>query len=352
MRKRDIVVVGASAGGVEALRRFLGRLPADFPGAVFVVLHIPAESPSVLPTLLTRLGGMPAAHAVDGEPLRQGRIYVAPPDHHLTLSDGHVAVTRGPRENGVRPAVDPLFRTAARLYRDRVIGVVLSGTLDDGAAGLHAIKLTGGVAIVQDPEDALFAGMPLSSLEIVEVDFQLPAAEIADTLMKLTSPEAKGRGPITGKPRDEIGPMSSELKIGAPDVGSLEGQARPGEPSVYACPECHGVLWELRDGQLAHFRCRVGHAYTLETLFADHTQSVETALWTALRSLEERVSLSRRLAHRARERGQERMATTFERSASEVADSARILRDLLLGDGAIEGVELADVAARQDAAGQ
>ena len=190
MADHDIVVVGASAGGVEALTNLVAALPADLPASLFVVLHVPATGTSTLPDILSRSGPLPASHAKDGEPIEQGRVYVAPPDHHLLLRDDHVHLARGPRENGHRPAVDPLFRSAAWEHSTRVVGVVLSGALDDGTAGLLAIKARGGVAVVQQPEDALYAGMPNNAIEHVEVDHVLPAAAIAGMLARLAAEPA------------------------------------------------------------------------------------------------------------------------------------------------------------------
>ena len=186
MRTRDLVVVGASAGGVEALRELVRGLPADFPAAIFVVVHIPTNSPSMLPHILSRSGLLPAAHATDGEPIKRGRIYVAPPNHHLLVKPGAAWVMYGPKENDHRPAIDPLFRTAARSYRNRVVGVVLSGNLNDGSRGLSLVKELGGLAVVQEPDDARYPGMPAAAIELVDVDHVLPITALADLLVRLT----------------------------------------------------------------------------------------------------------------------------------------------------------------------
>jgi two-component system, chemotaxis family, protein-glutamate methylesterase/glutaminase len=218
------VVVGASAGGVEALTNLVGSLPAELPASVFVVLHVPATGSSALPDILTRHGPLPASHAKDGEPIEQRRIYVAPPDHHLLLRAGHVHLARGPRENGHRPAVDPLFRSAAREYATRVAGVVLSGALDDGTAGLLAIKSRGGIAIVQHPEEALYPGMPNNAIEHVEVDHVLPAAGIAETLRRLTGePVPEPKNPVS----DE---MKAEVELEGFSMEAIEGGTRVGRP--------------------------------------------------------------------------------------------------------------------------
>ncbi|HEV8164959.1 MAG TPA: chemotaxis protein CheB, partial [Actinomycetota bacterium] len=240
---------------------------------------------AALPDILTRHGPLPASHAKDGEPIEQRRIYVAPPDHHLLLRAGHVHLARGPRENGHRPAVDPLFRSAAWEYATRVAGVVLSGTLDDGTAGLLAIKSRGGVAIVQHPEEALYPGMPNNAIEHVEVDHVLPAAGIAGTLARLA------REPVP-EPTD---PVAAELKAEVELEGfSMEaiGGGNPGRPSGFSWPDCNGVLWEIQEGGLVRFRCRVGHAWSPESLLTQQSEALEAALWAALRSLEERAALA------------------------------------------------------------
>ena len=323
MPDHDIVVVGASAGGVEALTGLAASLPADLPAAVFVVLHMPTTGTSALPGILSRHGPLPASHAKDGEPVEHGRIYVAPPDHHLLLRPGHVHLARGPRENGHRPAVDPLFRSAARDYATRVVGVVLSGALDDGAAGLLAIKSRGGVTVVQDPDDALYPGMPGNALEVTEVDHVVPAGAMGELLARLvTEPAAQPPGPA---PAD----MKLEVEVEGFSLEAMEGE-HPGQPSGFSCPDCNGVLWAIQDGGMQRFRCRVGHAWSPESLMTRQSEALEAALWIALRSLEERAALARRLAEPARNRGHRITATRFEEQASEAQNAARVVRDLLL----------------------
>jgi two-component system chemotaxis response regulator CheB len=278
MPDRDIVVVGASAGGVEALTSLVRALPGDLPASVFVVLHLPATGSSALPDILSRAGRLPASHAKDGEPIEQRRIYVAPPDYHLLLRAGHVRATRGPRENGHRPAVDPLFRSAAFEYANRVVGVVLSGALDDGTAGLLAVKSRGGVAIVQHPEDALYPRMPHNAIEHVEVDHVLPAADIGETLGRLAAEPATDPA---GAGSDD---MQTKVELEGFSMEAIEG-GHPGRPSGFSCPDCNGVLWEIRDGGLVRFRCRVGHAWSPESLLTQQSESLEAALWVALRTL-------------------------------------------------------------------
>jgi two-component system chemotaxis response regulator CheB len=322
MPDHDIVVVGASAGGVEALADLAGSLPADLPAAVFVVLHVPAAVTSALPDILSRQGPLPASHVKDGEQIEPGRIYVAPPDHHLLLRSGHVHLRRGPRENGHRPAVDPLFRSAAREYASRVIGVVLSGALDDGTAGLVAIKARGGLAVVQEPADALYTGMPGSALEHVQVDHVLPVASMGPLLARLAKEPAADAPPAPAV-------MNVEVEVEGFSLEAMEGE-HPGKPSGFSCPDCNGVLWEIQDGQLVRYRCRVGHAWSPESLLTQQSEGLEAALWIALRSLEERAALSKRLAEPARRRGHSITATRFEEQAAEAQEAARLVRRLLL----------------------
>lgn len=323
MASHKIVVVGASAGGVEALVRLIQGLPADFPAAVFVVLHIPAQAPSRLPDILRRAGRLPVAHAIDGMAIQPGHVYIAPPDHHLLIERGRVRVTRGPRENLSRPAVDPLFRTAAQAYGSRVIGVILSGTLDDGAAGLRVVKSRGGLAVVQDPSDALYDGMPRSALQYVDVDYCLPVANIPALLTGLVTEPTPEGAPMPDELETDKDPDRAETEV-------LDSDNRPGKPSVYTCPDCHGTLWEMSDGSLLHYRCRVGHAYTVDSLVAAQAVDLEESLWVALRALEEHISLNRRLELRSREQNMLAAAERFRERADEAEEHARRIREMLL----------------------
>ena len=334
--KHDIIVIGASAGGVEALADLAARLPTDLPAAVFIVLHVPAYGTSVLPSILSRRGPLPAAHPVNEEDIRPGHIYIAPPDHHMIVRDGKVFLTRGPAENGHRPAVDTLFRSAARSYGPRVLGVVLTGTLDDGTAGLQAIKIRGGVALAQDPDEALFGSMPRSAIENVAVDFVQPLAALAETLVRLTRQPTAGRrdimpeqAGIEGQPIVETQPeLEIEVGVAEFDMPAIEAP-RLGQPSPYACPDCQGVLWEVQDGELLRFRCRVGHAFSPESLLAAQSENLESALWVALRALEESAALTKRLQVRAEERGHGLAAKRFADQAGDAHRRADIIREAL-----------------------
>ena len=286
-------MVGASAGGLDVLRQILGSLPEGLPASVFVVLHMAADGPGLLATVLGRHSQLPVTEAEDGAAIRTGRVYVARPDHHLLLEGGVMRVRRGPKQNRHRPAIDPLFRSAAVTYGPRIIGVVLSGNLDDGTAGLRAIKDRGGLAIVQDPAEAEFPGMPQSAVNHVEVDQRLPASAIADALVAAVAEPLDTRPPA---PRADLG---IEVRSDAGE-GRMEEVEAIGTPSVFSCPDCSGTLWETGDPDLPRFRCRVGHAYTPECLVAEQDDALEGALWAALRSLEENATLARRMAERFR----------------------------------------------------
>jgi two-component system chemotaxis response regulator CheB len=318
----DVVVIGASAGGVEALSTLVSKLPRNLRAAVFVVLHL-SRARSVLPEILTRAGRLPAVHPADGDPIEHGRIYVGRPDHHLTLEEGRIRVVHGPTENGYRPAVDPLFRSAARVYGPRVIGIILTGALDDGTAGLAAVKEAGGIAVVQDPDEAFASSMPRSARAFVPVDHVLPLREIGALVVSLTNEQ-------TDPPAAVEGPhvKAMEPDLGPPNIAVQEAD-RPGKVSVFTCPECHGTLWEADERGIVRFRCRVGHVYSPESMLAAQTDSVDRALWIALRSLEERAALTHRLSERASNRQHTWVAKAFQQRALAADQHAAVIRDLL-----------------------
>jgi two-component system, chemotaxis family, protein-glutamate methylesterase/glutaminase len=327
MVTRDIIVVAASAGGVDALKQVVQGLPKNLPAAVFVVLHLPAHGPSVLPKILSRAGALPAVHPQDRDEIRPGMIYVAPPDYHLLVKAGHVRITRGPRENSHRPAADALFRTAARAYGSRVIGVVLSGVLDDGTAGLLAIKRMGGMAVAQAPSDALYTGMPQSAIDHVAVDCCLPAAQMPELLVRLTTTPVPAENPGHNQPPADL---NQEADMAELEPTAVHADRKPGDPSVFACPECGGTLWEMHDHDLVRYRCRVGHAYSAESLLAEKSESLEAAMWTALRALEEQAALSRRMIERAVTQGRTSSANSYRGKVAEAESHAELIRRVLL----------------------
>lgn len=314
---RDIIVIGGSAGAIEVLRRIFAALPGDLPAAVFVVVHIPPEAPSLLASILDTAGSLPASLAVDGEPIRRGQVYVAPPDHHLLVKRGWVGVVRGPRENRHRPAVDPLFRSAARAYGDRVLGVVLSGSRDDGAAGLEVVKRMGGVAIVQHPGDASVPAMPTAALARADADYSVPASEMAGLLEHLARHPDTGNGEFP-KGEDLSGPVDP-VEDRPQDYQGLS-------PTGLTCPDCSGALWEV-DGT---FRCRVGHAFSPETMRAAQAEALEAALWTALRVLEERMTLLHRMRARAASAGQVGLESLYQAELSDLSHQEALLRRALI----------------------
>ena len=322
MAGRDIVVIGGSAGSIEAVSELVKGLPPDFPGSVFVVVHFPGYVSSTLPRILSRAGALPARHAVDGEPIEPSRIYVAPPDWHLHLNDGRVRLTRGPKENGHRPAIDPLFRSAAHHFGPRVVGIVLSGNLNDGTAGLLTVKQRGGVAVVQSLDTAMYPGMPRSAIENVPVDHVVTPSAMAGLLTGLAVEPAH---PVEVTPMSEDNPSDQE----ADQFAISDRHVQAGIPSTMACPECHGVLWEVKDGELVRFRCRVGHAYSDEALLVHQSEQLEAALWTALRALEEHTALGRRLAARANSRGHAHSAAAFTEQAMDAEHHASVIRNVL-----------------------
>jgi two-component system chemotaxis response regulator CheB len=336
MAARDIIVVGTSSGGVEALTRLVRGLPAGFPASVFVVCHFPPGGRSVLPEILSRAGPLLATHAADGDPFQPGHIYVAPPDYHLMLAPGgRTRLTRDARENHARPAIDPLFRSAARHYGPRVIGVILTGALHDGAAGLLAVRTAGGLGVVQDPRDAAIAAMPQSAADIAGADHVVPVAALAELLVDLVRDRVKpdqGARTMDPQPADPI-----ERMPGVVDR-TMEAQARDerrGEVSTFICPECGGSLWQVDEPKLMRFRCHVGHAYDGEALLAGQGEALEAALWTAVRTFREKSVLGRQLAARQRLKGEPGAAARFEEQAEQSARyAALIVEHILQGDGA------------------
>jgi len=330
MAVRKRIAMGASAGGVETLTRLVSGLPGGLDAAVLVTLHVSPTGSSVLPSILGRAGPLRATHARDGEELEPSRIYVAPPNHHLLVADGHLRLSHGPRENGHRPAVDPLLRTAGRAFGQDAIGVVLSGTLDDGAAGLLALRMAGGVGVVQDPDDALYPGMPRTAVVLARPEYVVPLDRLAPTLVEL----------VARPPDPDPQPKSKEENVESQLEGTDPGSPEPvpeGTHTGLTCPECHGAMWEIRDGQLVQYRCRVGHAYGEQSYSAAQQASVEASLWAAMRALEERVALLRRISERIRDRGASASHFT-ERIAIGDAQAA-VLRQLLEQVGALSHVE-------------
>lgn len=331
----QVVVVGASAGGVEALRTVVAGLPADLPAAVVVVLHVPRNSTGALAAVLDRAGPLSAAPARHGSVLHPGTVHIAPPDHHVLVGDGHLVLSTGPTENGHRPAVDPLFRSAALARGPAATGVVLSGTRDDGAAGLVSLVEHGGAAVVQDPDEALFAAMPRHALHLVPEALVLPSDRIAAALVAIVraGPGHAGPGRRAGLPgSDDV--LRAEVSIattGLPTTVEIPGA----RPSPFSCPQCHGVLFEVPDAHGPHVRCRIGHAWSPAGLEAEQAAAVESALWTALRALEERAALLVRLTDAASGADLHTSATLHRARADQVREQAARIRELLPAAGTV-----------------
>jgi two-component system chemotaxis response regulator CheB len=336
MARRDLVVIGASAGGVEALVQLLRSLPADLPAAVLVVLHLPTGARSALPDILDRVCALPVQQAVDGVPLEPGTVRVAVPDRHLMVADDHIVLSRGARENGHRPAVDVLFRSAARAAGRRVVAVVLSGALDDGAAGMIAVRARGGIGVVQDPADAMYPSMPRHAAELGGAEHVVPVEKMSALLTELLTEDIGGQAE---PPPTEL--MDVETAMAHLEPHALDAGDRPGVPSGFGCPSCHGALFSISEGGMERFRCRVGHAWSPDALAAEQSQALEGALWMALRGLEERAALSLRMRERAQQRGHQLSAHTFQLRHDEAQQAAAILRRLLMR-GELSGEALSD----------
>ncbi|MGI4793198.1 MAG: chemotaxis protein CheB [Janthinobacterium lividum] len=320
-----VVVVGASAGGLPSLQALVAGFPADLDAAVFVVLHIGQYSTSNLARILQRHGPLPTVHARDGEEIRPGRIYVSSPDHHLLVEGERVLVKRGPKENRLRPSIDALFRSATYSHKERVIGVVLSGMLNDGTSGLWSIKRFGGTAIVQDPDEAAVDSMPLSALSEVEVDHVLPAAEIGPLVVRLVREPWVATMQV---PQEISERMETEVALSASENAFQRGIMRFGERTAFTCPECHGALSGIVEGPTTRFRCHTGHGFTAEALLSGIARTTEEALWSATRALEERTMLLDSMAGQLERTGRPDEAARLRRSARDAERRAADLQRL------------------------
>lgn len=321
---RAVVAVAASAGGVEALTDFVSVLPADFRATLLVVLHIAPAGPSVLPHILARAGKLPARHPDDGDALAEGIILVAPPDRHMMVEDGCVGVRTGPRQNGHRPAADVLMRSVAEVFGDHSAGVVLSGTMDDGAAGLRAIRAVGGLALVQDPERAAFPGMPLAAIHAGDPHFVGPADALAERVLEwLDELPASGGAPSLALAEDPAGEPGGEEMA---------------ELTPLTCPECGGTLWHRRDYRAERYRCRVGHNFSADGLVLRKQTALESALWAAIVALDERAEVSRRSARHLELAGRSAQLERYRADSAAAEQRAGLLRDLVRD--LIQGVDV------------
>jgi two-component system chemotaxis response regulator CheB len=331
---RDIVVIGASSGGVTALLTLVKTLPADFPAPIFIVQHVGADSQSILPQLLNGVSALTVEHARDGDVFAAGTIYVAPPDHHLLLEDDKVVVKRGPKENRFRPSIDALFRSAGYGYGPRVIAVVLTGYLDDGTSGLWSVQRLGGLAVVQDPRDAQSPAMPANALEYVAADHIVPLAQLGSLLVQLTAQPAPAKPRVS---KAELDLLGLELAIAKAGNAFSLGIINHGQLTSFTCPECHGALTQLIEGKLIRYRCHTGHAYTVSSLLGEVTQSVEGFLYQAMRGMEETHMLLSTMGEHFVQAQQPAVADLFQRKAEEASTQARRMHEAILQHEALSG---------------
>jgi two-component system chemotaxis response regulator CheB len=325
-----VIVIGASAGGVEALQHLLKTVSPELPAAIVVVVHIARTSPGVLPGILARSTRLRVKRAEVGDLLSPGFVYVAPPDHHLTIVGSRLELNRGPRENRQRPAIDVLFRSAALAFGPRAIGVVLTGLLDDGTAGLAAIKKLGGTSVVQEPSEAAFPSMPLNALERVAVDHVVPLAEMGALFRNLVAaPVAAG-----SKSNPDLPALALEAQLARSHVMSDEGSGALGTPAPFGCPDCGGPIWQANDPQVRRYRCHLGHAFTARSMVEGQTAALERSLWASLRLLEERATIMDRMAEDERRSGRLSASGAYAHRAAESRQHAKHILELLEGSAA------------------
>lgn len=327
MARRDIVVIGASAGGIAPLKNIVRGLPKDFSASVFIVWHSSPDITSVLPKILDRETHLSVQEAIDKEPIVPGRIYIAKPDYHLLLEKETVRVTKGPKENRFRPAVDPLFRSAAQSFGPRVIGIVLSGRLNDGTAGLWTIKNRGGTAIAQDPMDAEVSSMPMSAIRDLDIDHILASAEMPELLDRLTSQEIPAEAQVNMKDDKKT---TIEVGIALGRNAFESGVLELGEPSSLTCPECRGAFVRLMDDNIIRFRCHTGHAYSLDTLLAAVSEEIEDSFWNTVRTVEENIMLLNLTSDDLEKKGQIDAARRYKERADKARRYSERIRQMLL----------------------
>jgi two-component system, chemotaxis family, protein-glutamate methylesterase/glutaminase len=319
MANRDVLAIGTSAGGVEALRFLASSFPRGLPASVLITIHLPSYSHSLLNEVLSEAGPLPAVFAQDGDVLRKERIYIAPPNRHLLLEGDRIALGEGPRENNTRPAIDPMLRSVALCCGARAVGVVLTGALGDGASGLWAVEQAGGFTVVQDPKDAAFAEMPLTALSRANPHHVVRLAEMPKLLEDLVLQPAGEQKPLAKN-------IAREVEIARSGSGSMSDMDRIGRRSVLACPDCGGVTWEIDEGEVSHYRCHVGHTYTSELMSMALDDNLRRALASAMRALEERVALATKLCNDAVRRGHDLVAKDWAEKAQEFEQEMDIIR--------------------------
>jgi two-component system chemotaxis response regulator CheB len=332
---KRIIVMGASAGGLEAYKKIIKDLPPDFDTPIFIVWHISPDIRGILPQVLNRENTIYAAHAYNEEPIKTNRIYVAPPDNHMLIENGKVLITHGPKENRFRPAIDPLFRSAAFAYRNRVIGVILTGGLDDGTAGLWTIKRYGGVAIVQDPLEAEVASMPESAIREVNIDYRVGVSEVAELLIRLSKEPLAENAEVM---KDEQ--TKKEIEIAAEESALKKGTLNFGDLTPFTCPECHGVLVKLQNDNIVRYRCHTGHAYSVDALISALTEKIEDSLYSAIRGMDESIVLLNHLGDHLAESNQPKLAALYFKKAKEAEERSQWVRKAALSHEQLSSAEL------------
>jgi len=336
MAKRNIIVIGASTGGAEAISTLVAGLPEKFKASVFIVWHLAPDSQGLLPAIINKLGTMPAKHPQDMELIEPGTIYVAPPDRHLIIEGNRARITRGPKENRFRPAVDPLFRAAAYYHGARVIGVILSGALDDGTAGLRAVKESGGIGIVQEPAEAIEKGMCESAIEEGLADYIVSVKEMPGLLSRLCSEEITETTNTIKMDRQQN--LKNEIAAALLSTPANGKGYHFGELSPYSCPECHGVLAAIKEGGRVRFRCHTGHAFSIDSLVSALSDNIEQSLWNALRGMEELVLLLNHAGDHIADINQPKKAAQYFKRAEEVGSHIELVNQAL-GENSVEKSE-------------
>lgn len=324
-KNQRIIVMGASTGGFEAFQQIIKALPADFNAAILIVWHISPDTNGILPQVLNKLNVLYASNARDNEQIVPGHIYIAPPDHHMLVEEGKLRITRGPKENRFRPAIDPLFRSAAYAYGNRVIAVILSGNLDDGTAGLWTVKQYGGIAIVQDPFDAEVPSMPRNAMRAVNVDHIVPITELPKLLNRLITEPLMHNSNVMKNEQTK-----KEIEIAAEENALKKNILDYGELSPFTCPECHGVLSRLQNDKVIRYRCHTGHAYSIDTLMAALTERIEDSLYNALRGIDESIMLLNNMGDYYAESNQPKLASLYFKKAKEAEERALYVRQAVL----------------------
>ncbi len=331
MPNHDVVVVGASLGGIDAISKLVRLLPEDLPASVFVVQHLSPTHRSVLDQILSRQGSLPAVCPKEGDEIRPGTVYVAPPDHHLLVKQGRLAVTFGPRENRSRPSIDVLFRSAAASYGSRVIAVLLTGYLDDGVLGLSDIKRCGGTVIVQDPSEAEAPDLPQTAIDRVDVDYVLPLEQIASKIIELTKQPA---GEMPDVPED----IMEEIKAAEHTIPDLDDMAKIGRLTPFTCPECGGALWEVKEAPVDRYLCHTGHSFTTQSYLDSQSDAIEYSLWSAVRYLQERAKILANMAEGERQKGRPKSAEELETRAVELRHHAKVIRSFIVSGKLVAAV--------------